>query len=303
MKRLSCLLLLMALVGGACGDDAPVGDGAPTTVAAGFPVEVRGATIPGRPERIVSGSATHTEILFALGAGDRVVAVDAFSDFPAETASIAQFDAFNASVEGIAGLDPDLVILSFDPGDVVDGLAALGIPVVLFAPPGPADLGEVYAEWRDVGAAVGLATEAEVLIKDVGAEIAAIVAEVPVYVRPFSYYHELDNTYYSIGSDTFIGSIYGMLTMVSIADAAGGGFPQLSAEFILDSDPDFIFLADVDCCGESKETVGARPGWSELSAVQSGRVVELDEGVASRWGPRVVELVRVIAREVHGVGA
>lgn len=301
MKRLCCLLLLVALMAIACGDDSP----ATTTTAgsAGFPVEVRGVTITERPERIASGSATHTEILFALGAGDRVVAVDAFSDFPAETASIPKFDAFNASVEGIAGLDPDLVILSFDPGDVVDGLAALGIPVVLFAPPGPTNLEEVYAEWRDVGAAIGLADEAEVLVAEVREEIAAIVAEVPIYVRPFSYYHELDNTYYSIGSDTFIGSIYGMLTMVSIADDAGGGFPQLSAEFILDSNPDYIFLADVDCCGESAETVAARPGWSELSAVQSGRIVELDEGVASRWGPRVVDLVRVIAREVHGVGA
>lgn len=301
MKRLSCLLLLLALVGGACGDDS--GSDTPTTVGApDFPVEVRGVLISERPERIVSGSATHTEVLFAIGAGDRVVAVDAFSDFPEQAADLPRFDAFNASVEGIAGLDPDLVILSFDPGDVVDGLAALGIPAVLFSPPGPANLDEVYAEWLDLAEAVGSTDEAEALVAEVQGEIAAIVAEVPTYVRPFSYYHELDGTYYSIGSDTFIGSIYGMLTMVSIADDAGGGFPQLSAEFIIDSDPDFIFLADADCCGESAETVAARPGWSELTAVQSGRIVELDEAVASRWGPRVVELVRVIAREVHGVG-
>jgi len=297
MKGLYRLLLALTLIAGACGDDAPAGTTTPPDT--GFPVVVRGVTIDERPERIVSGSATHTEILFALGAGDGVVAVDMFSSFPAETAALPAFDSFNASVEAIAEFDPDLVILSFDPGDVVDGLDALGIPVVLFAPPGPANLEEVYDEWRDVGAAVGMSDEAEALISAARDEIADIVAQVPTYVRPFSYYHELDPTYFSIGSDTFLGSIYGMLTMVSIADEAGGGFPQLSAEFIIDANPDFIFLAD----GETAESVATRPGWSEMTAVESGRIVELDFDIASRWGPRIVDLVALIAREVHGVGA
>jgi iron complex transport system substrate-binding protein len=294
MKRLTGLLLALVLTVAACGDDAPAG---PTTTAdTGFPVVVRGTTIDSRPERIVSASPTHTEILFALGAGDRVVAVDDFSDFPAEAASLPHFDAFNASVEGIAGFDPDLVILSFDPGDVASGLAALGIATIVFAPP-PVTLDGAYVEWSEVGDAVGLSAES--LIAVARTEIAAIVAQVPTYVRPFSYYHELDSTYYSIGSDTFLGSIYGMLTMVSIADEAGGGYPQLSGEFILEANPDFVFLAD----GETAESIAARPGWSELGAVQNGNVVEIDPAVASRWGPRIVDLVALIAREVHGVGA
>lgn len=297
MKGLYRLLLALTLVVGACGDDSAATTTAPPD--AGFPVVVRGVTLDDRPERIVSGSATHTEILFALGAGDRVVAVDMFSNYPAAATSLPAFDSFNASVEAIAEFEPDLVILSFDPGDVVDGLTALGIPVILFAPPGPANLDDVYEEWRDVGAAVGMADVAEILVEDARYEIADIVAQVPTYVRPFTYYHELDPTYFSIGSDTFLGSIYGMLTMVSIADEAGGGFPQLSAEFIIDADPDFIFLAG----GETADDVAARPGWSEMTAVESGRIVELDLDLASRWGPRIVGLVASIAREVHGVGA
>lgn len=296
MKGLYRLLLALTLIIGACGDDAPAGTTTPPDPA--FPVTVRGVAIDARPERIVSGSATHTEILFALGAGDRVVAVDMFSNFPAETAGLPAFDSFNASVEAIAEFDPDLVILSFDPGDVVDGLNALEIPVILFAPPGPANLEDVYDEWRDVGAAVGLSAEAEALISDTRDEIAGIVEQVPTYVRAFTYYHELDPTYFSIGSDTFLGSIYGMLTMASIADEGGGGFPQLSAEFIIDANPDFIFLAD----GETPESVAARPGWSEMTAVQTGNIVEIDPDIASRWGPRIVDLVALIAREVHGVG-
>ena len=297
MKGLSRLLLVLALLAGACGDDTASD---PTTPPDdGYPIEVRGVTIDQRPDRIVSGSATHTEILFALGAGEQVVAVDLFSNFPAETAALPTFDAFNASVEAIAEFDPDLVILSFDPGDVVDGLAALGIPTVLFAPPGPSNLDDVYAEWRDVGMAAGRTEEAEALISETRDEVASIVAAVPTYVRPFTYYHELDPTYFSIGSDTFLGSIYGMLTMVSIADEAGGGFPQLSAEFIIDANPDFVFLAG----GETADAVAARPGWDQMTAVATGRVVELDLDIASRWGPRIVDLVEQIAREVHGVGA
>ncbi|MDP2623116.1 MAG: ABC transporter substrate-binding protein [Actinomycetota bacterium] len=296
LRALSRLLVVLALVGAACGDDAS--PGTDPGVTAGFPVEVRGVTIEDRPERIVSGSATHTEILYAIGAGERVVAIDDFSDFPSETAALPHFDAFNASVEGIAGFDPDLVILAFDPGDVASGLAALGITTIVFAPP-PANLDEAYLEWLEVGAAVGAVDEAEDLVASARDDIAAIRSDVPIYVRPFAYYHELDTTYFSIGSDTFLGSIYGMLTMVSIADAAGGGFPQLSGEFIIDADPDFIFLAD----GETAESLAARPGWSEMSALRSGSIVELDPAIASRWGPRLVDLVALIAREVHGVGA
>ena len=173
MKRLTSLLLALVLIGAACGDDAPAG---PTTTAdTGFPVVVRGTTIDASPDRIVSASPTHTEILFALGAGDRVVAVDDFSDFPAEAAPLPHFDAFNASVEGIAGFDPDLVILAFDPGDVASGLAALGIATIVFAPP-PVTLDEAYAEWSEVGDAVGVSAES--LIDETRDVIATIVAQV-----------------------------------------------------------------------------------------------------------------------------
>ena len=98
-----------------------------------------GSTIPARPERIVSASATHTEILYAIGAGDRVVATDLFSNYPPRGRATEKIDAFNLNVEAVAALDPDLVILSFDPGDAVAGLADLGIPAILF-PTAPATL-------------------------------------------------------------------------------------------------------------------------------------------------------------------
>jgi len=245
------------------------------------------------PERIVSLSATHTEILYALGAGDRVVATDLFSNYPAEAAGTAKVDAFNLSVEAVAGLEPDLVVYSFDPGDAGGGFAALGIPAVLFL--APATLEEAYRQILDLGDAVGEPESAAELVAGMEAEIDQIVSGAPEG-RAVTYFHELDSTLYTVTSETFIGRIYALFGMENVADPAddGTGYPQLSAEFLVTADPDLIFLGDT-AYGESAETVTARPGWSSLSAVQEGRIIELDSDVASRWGPRVVELVRSIA--------
>ncbi len=127
------------------------------------------------------------------------------------------------------------------------------------------------------------------------AEVADIVASVPEVVEPLSYYHELDSTYYTATAATFIGEVYTLFGLVNIADAGDAGeFPQLSAEYILDRDPDLIFLANATCCGESLETVAARPGFGTLTAVRKGAVIELDSDIVSRWGPRIIEFMRVV---------
>jgi len=154
-----------------------------------------------------------------------------------------------------------------------------------------------------VGSATGFADEAADLARRTRDDIAKAVTDIPQTARPSTYYHELDATFFTIGSDTFLGSIYGLLGMVSIADEAGGGYPQLSAEFIVSADPDYIFLGDADCCGETPETVGARPGWRELRAVTEGSVIAVDEALSSRWGPRLTDLVEFLVDAVYGGGA
>jgi cobalamin transport system substrate-binding protein len=124
--------------------------------------------------------------------------------------------------------------------------------------------------------------------------------------RPLSYYHELDKNLYSATSKTFIGQLYAQLGMENIADAAdkdGSGYPQLSAEYVVKADPDLIFLADTKCCGQSAKTVAARDGWEQLTAVKSGGVVELDDDIASRWGPRVVDFLKTVAAKVESLEA
>ena len=121
--------------------------------------------------------------------------------------------------------------------------------------------------------------------------------------RQLTYYYELDQTYYSITSSTFVGSLFKLLGMKSIADgasgaAAAGGYPQLSSEYIIKANPDFIVLADTICCQQSTAIVAKRPGWSGLTAVRDGHIILLNDDIASRWGPRVIDLLRTVEAAV-----
>lgn len=298
-SRLILLLCSLAVLGAACADEAgPVAGPASPSPAVGFPVTVDSGegtvTIEERPGRIVSLSPTATEILFAIDAGDQVVAVDDNSNFPPE-APDGELSAFEPNVEAIAEQDPDVVVLSDDISDVVASLETLDIPVV--HQPAATDLEDTYVQIEDLGAVTGHADDAEALVASMREEIDALAAEAPEFDQPPTYYHELDDTYFSVTSDTFIGQIYGLAGLENIADAAkdaAGGYPQLSAEYIIEANPDLIFLADTKCCGQSAETVAKRPGWDQIAAVESGNVVPLDDDVASRWGPRVVDLLRTV---------
>ena len=298
------LLAAAAIVASACAtptssDSADQGAG---TLDDGFPVTVVAAngevTIPRRPQRVVSLSATATEVLFAIGAGAQVVAVDSTSDFPPE-APTTQLSALEPNVEAIASYEPDLVVASDDIGDLSASLEALGIPLVL--QPAAVNLDETYAQIEQLGTATGKAGGATDTVARMRQDIEEIVAGAPSFPEPPTYYHELDQSYFTATSDTFIGHVYALLGLQNIADRAKGaasGYPQLSAEYILQADPDLIFLADTKCCHQDAETVAARPGWDRITAVRTGGVVELDDDVASRWGPRVVDFLEVAAAAV-----
>ena len=205
---------------------------------------------------------------------------------------------FEPNIEAISGYEPDLVIISYDPGSLVDQLGSLGIPV--FTATATVDLAGTYEQIEQLGALTGNLAAAVQLTAQMQADIDAAVAGVTVPETPLTYYYELDNTYYSLTSNTFVGQIFALFGLTNIADGVeeGNDYPQLSAEVIVSADPDLIFLADTKCCGQTAETVAERDGWAGMNAVMNGGVIELDDDVASRWGPRVVELVRAIAEAV-----
>lgn len=278
---------------------APVTEGYPVTVTHGTGT----VTLDVRPEKIVSISPTATEILFALGAGNQVGAVDSQSNYPPE-APLTDLNAFSPSVEAIAAFDPDLVVMSFDPGDIESGLTALGIPVMVqFS---ALSLEDAFAQIEALGLASGHAAAATEVVGEMRATIDELRSELADDGEPLTYYHELDDTFYSVTSSTFIGEIYAVVGLENIADPAddeGFGFPQLSAEFILEADPDLIFLADTKCCGQSAATLAERPGWDQLNAVASGSVIELDDDIASRWGPRVIDFLDAIVEAIEAYRA
>jgi iron complex transport system substrate-binding protein len=248
------------------------------------------------PHRIISLSPTVTEDLFAIGAGKQVVAVDQDSNYPRK-APRTKLSGVTPNVEAIAKYHPDLVLISYNPGGFASQLRKLGIKVV--NEPAANDLKQAYAEILGLGSLTGHAAGAAAVVHSMKTSLAAIVASVPKSRRHLRVYHELDPTYYSATSKTFIGSIYRLFGFKDIADAAdstGSGYPQLSAEYIIAANPQIIVLADTKCCQQTEATVAARPGWNTVVAVTHHRVVGVDDDVASRWGPRIVEFARAVAR-------
>lgn len=301
-RRFSRFPLLFAalLVLAGCASHLP--DEASTArpdAEASFPVTVGGATIAQQPRRIVSLSPSATETLFAVGAGGQVVAVDSLSDYPPD-APHTSLSSLSPDPEAIAAYHPDLVVASADTGGLSAAMQKIGVPTVVLSDPKTLD--DAYAQFVDIGRATGHQAEGESLARQTRDDIDKIVAGTPKPDRPLKYYWELDQTYYSATSATFIGQILGRFGVTNIADggdpSAAGGYPQLSAERILQADPDLVFLADSKCCGQNAQTVAARPGWNTINAVRSGHVFAIDDDIASRWSPRLTDLARAVSDAV-----
>jgi iron complex transport system substrate-binding protein len=308
-------LAALALVAAACGDDdASQATAAPTTIAATTPATTTAAApattaaAPADeavPSKIISLSPTATEMLYAIGAGDQVLAVDDDSNYPPETADkMPGLNGFEPNVEAIAGLEPDLIVTDGTNADLLSQFDTLGI--AHWEGPAAVTFDDIYTQIEQLGATTGHVAEAAELVGQMQADIATVIDGLPDLPAPLTYYHELDpNGYWSVTSDTFIGLVYTEVGLENIADAVGDGnpYPQLNAEFIVSADPDLIFLACTKYCGETPETVAARPGWNAMSAVVNGNVIAMDDDVASRWGPRIVDYIEQVGAAVsHAAG-
>jgi iron complex transport system substrate-binding protein len=307
-KKIHVVVAVSALFLTACGQSSSTSvESAAPAAAASFPVTIENngtsVVIPEQPDAIISLSPTATEILFAIEAGDQVIAVDDQSNFPAE-APISDLSGFTPNLESIVALAPDLVVVSFDVDGIVAALTTAGIPVLVqYA---AATLDDTYLQIAELGTATGQSAKADELTTQMKSEIETAIAQIPAEAKGLTYFHELDNTLYTVTSATFIGSIYALAGLTNIADAASdaaSGYPQLSPEFIVDADPAIVFLADTKCCGQTAETLAQRPGFEGLSAIATESVVELDDDVASRWGPRTVDFVKAIVDGVLTVTA
>lgn len=290
-KRTGALIAASLLVLAACGDSSDNSsqqDESPT----------------GCDVAIVSLSPTATEMLYSIGAGDCVVAVDSLSTYPAESADkLTSISAFEPSAEAILAFEPTHVLISYDPG-VVEQLKAADPKIVIWTGDAATSLDGVYTQITELGEVTGKQTAAEELIASMKDRIAKATDGITA-PEGTSVFYELDDTLFSLTSNTFVGTLMAPFGVSNIADAveAGNDYPELNAEAIIAANPTIIFLADTKCCGQTAATVTARPGWASIAAVQNNNIIELDDDVASRWGPRIVELVEQFAAAITALNS
>jgi len=237
--------------------------------------------------KIISLSTTHTEIIQSLEAQDTLIAVDAFSevDFP-----VQRIDAYTVTAQELAPLNPDMVIVAFDFNGIVEGLESQKINYVLLPP--AKNFEDVYSQISTIGEIVNKKGEASSKVRDMKLEINRILDD--ANYEDVSVYHEIGYSYgiYSVNSDSLIGEIYNALGVVNIAnseeDPFGSGYPALSEEMVIESNPDYIVVGHSDYLNKD---LSIREGWENISAVESSNVYFLDDTLASNWGTTTVQLV------------
>ena len=241
--------------------------------------------------KVVSLSTTHTEIIQSLNAQETLVAIDSFSevDFPVQV-----IDAYTVTAEELAPLNPDVVILAFDFNGIVEGLENQELNYVLLPP--AKNIEEVYLQIETIGSLVNKESEAFSTIRDMKIEINRILDNADF--GNTSVYHEIGYSYgiYSVNSNSLIGQIYNSLGVTNIAnnteDPFGSGYPSLTEEQIIESNPEYIVIGHSDYLNKDLST---RMGWEDINAIENSNVYFLDENLANNWGTTTVDLVKQIA--------
>lgn len=272
-----------------------------TAVATAYPRTVtdfqgRATTIPKRPERIVSVGASNTEFLFALGAGERVVGVDDFSDFPADAKKKEKVGGVKVNIEKVVGLRPDLVVVVKLSDGTIEKLAGSGLAVMVVDPQGLVD---VYRTAVLLGTAVG--ADGQKLASDLEKRVDAVRERTRGATKP-RVFHEVDasdpSKPFTVGPGSYLSELIDVAGGTNVAARAASAYPQLSLEEVVRADPEVIVLADADY-GVTPEQVAARPGWSQLSAVKNKKVFPIADSLVSRPGPRVAEAAEAYAKLLH----
>jgi iron complex transport system substrate-binding protein len=291
------LVILAALLAG-CGCPVPAPTAAPTPAPIVVEDDVGNViTLEAKPQRIVSLAPNHTETLYALGLGDRVVGVTEYCNYPPEAAEKPKVGDFvNIDLETVVGLQPDLVLATtMHVAETVPALQERGIAVFVIDPQSVAD---VLDEIRTMGRITGREEAADALVAHMQARIDAVQERVKGAPRPKVFW-ELGPELFTVGPGTFIDDLIVLAGGENVAADADTPWPQLSVEAIILNDPDVIVLADHNY-GQTVEMVKERPGWEDIRAVREGRIVEIaNDDIVSRPGPRLVEGLEFLAQALH----
>ena len=299
---------LLGTAATAMASATPVATLAPTpsaTPVAAFPATLTDdegtvVTIPSEPKKVVSLTPATTEILFALGAGPRVIATTAFDDYPPAAVALPDVATFTAvDVEKIVGMGADLVIAGgnfFNPPESIARLRSLGIPVlVVYA----TNVGGVLKDIALVGAAVGLSHASTAMTATMQAGFDAVSSATAGLSRPRAFY-ELDTStgpIYTVADGSFTKE---MITLAGGDPITSGSTTDFSIplEKLIKADPELILLGDA-AYGTTAAQVKGRPGWKVMTAVKTGAIRPVDDLIVTRPGPRLVEGLRALAVAIH----
>ena len=271
--------------------------------ATSYPLSVsddlgRTVVLAAAPKRIVVMLPSATETLCAVGACDRIVATDDYSNWPEEVREKPKAGGlYNPNVELIASFEPDLVISS-KYGKLTEALEKLGLTVYAVD---AQTYDDIFRTTRNLGRLVDREAEAEALVARINGAVYALETQAAKAPDRPTVYYEIDATPYTVGPDSFIGVLIQKARGVNIIPAELGLFPKISPELVVERDPEVIVLGDAPH-GVSAATIAERPGWSGLRAVKEGRVCELTKDqtdVVHRPGPRVAEGLAALIQCIH----
>jgi len=243
------------------------------------------------PKRIISLSPSITEILFEIGSGNQVIAVDNLSNYPNE-APISDISAYDPNVEAISLFNPDLVILSYNIKNLNTALKKIGIETIYL--PAPLNFEDILDQIDYLGLQTGNEDKAKKLISKMKNRMKTL-QKLRENETATKIYHEIDPNYYSPSKFSFIGDIYQKLNYKNVADKAdisNLGYPKLSPELIISENPDLIVLPGKD--NKYVEKVKLRPGWSYIEAVKKNNFLLTNNDIASRWGPRILNFASIL---------
>lgn len=293
-------LAVFALALAACGDDDDDST-AETESPASFPLTLESSdgetlTLEEPPQRIMTLSAHATQIVCGIGAGDDLVAVEQYANCPEGSDEKPALDAYQPNLEAMVGYEPDLVFISQDVDGIVGALRRTGTAVLYLDL--PLSIDGIYDEIEMFGRITGREGEAADVITDMRDRIGAIEEELADLDQGPRIFHELDPLLYTAAPDSFIGELYTLLKAENIAEGAVEAYPQLSAEVVVERDPEVIILADEDS-GVTAESVASRPGWNDITAIREGRICVIDPNQISQPAPSVIDALEDLAACIY----
>ncbi len=265
----------------------------------------RAVTITKEPRRIVSAAPSTTEIVFAMGLGDRVVGVTDFCDYPEDAQSVPKIGGFKPNAEAIIVAQPDVVLaVRGFPAEIIANLEALKVPVVIL---NPVDFAGVLANVETVGNIGNVRDASASLATSLRTRWDAVEAKAKEATGRPRVLFEIDASYpgsiMAAGPGTFIDAMLKAVGAENAVETVARGmqYPSVSDEAVLGLAPELVILGDAPY-GQSAEAVAVRPGWDVVPAVRDGRVVALSQrevDVTSRPGPRIVDGLEAVARVVR----